>query len=91
VKDEFPTKTPFYPKLSVAIANRFPETDTGSSQFFVVTGAQGEGLQPNYSRIGQVTSGADVISAIDKTGAADGSGDPLELTVIKSVTVTEQS
>jgi cyclophilin family peptidyl-prolyl cis-trans isomerase len=89
VEDETPAEAPFYPQLSVAIANSFPEIDSGGSQFFVVTGPQGEALDPNYSRIGQVTSGDDVIAAIDQTGATDGSGDPLELTVIESITIAE--
>lgn len=89
VQDEPPTAQPYYPPLSVAIANRFPEPDSGGSQFFVVTGPEGEALDPNYARIGQVTSGDDVISAIDQTGATDGSGEPLELTVIESITIIE--
>jgi cyclophilin family peptidyl-prolyl cis-trans isomerase len=89
VEDEPPTRQPYYPLLSVAIANQFPEPDTGSSQFFIVTGEAGEALDPNYSRIGQVTAGEDVVAAIDQTGAPDGSGDPLELTVIEHITITE--
>jgi cyclophilin family peptidyl-prolyl cis-trans isomerase len=89
VDDEPPATAPYYPMLSVAIANRFPEPDSGGSQFFIVTGPEGEGLDPNYSRIGQVTAGDDVIAAIDQTGATDGSGDPIDLTVIESITVTE--
>jgi cyclophilin family peptidyl-prolyl cis-trans isomerase len=89
VADEPPAQAPFYPPLSVAVANRFPEADTGSSQFFIVTGPEGEALDPNYSRIGQVTAGDDVITAINETGASDGSGEPLELTVIESITITE--
>jgi cyclophilin family peptidyl-prolyl cis-trans isomerase len=89
VEDEPPAQQPYYPPLSVAIANRFPEPDSGSSQFFIVTGPEGEALDPNYARIGQVTAGDDVIAAIDETGATDGSGEPLDLTVIESITITE--
>jgi cyclophilin family peptidyl-prolyl cis-trans isomerase len=89
VDDEPPTQAPFYPLLSVAIANQFPELDTGGSQFFIVTGPEGEALDPNWSRIGQVTAGDEVVAAIDQTGATDGSGDPIDLTVIESITITE--
>jgi cyclophilin family peptidyl-prolyl cis-trans isomerase len=90
VTDEFPTQAPYYPLYSVAMANRFPETDSASSQFFVVTGEEGQSLAPNYSRIGEVTSGTDVIDAISGTGLTDGSGEVSELTVIEKVTI-EQS
>ena len=89
VEDEPPTEQPFYPPLSVAIANKYPEPDSGGSQFFIVTGPDGEALDPHYARIGQVTAGDEVVSAIDQTGATDGSGEPLELTVINSITITE--
>ncbi len=89
VEDEPPADQPFYPPLSVAVANRFPEPDSGGGQFFIVTGPQGEALDPNYARIGQVTAGEEVVRAIDETGATDGSGDPIDLTVIESITITE--
>jgi len=89
VEDEPPADQPFYPPLSVAVANRYPEPDSGGGQFFIVTGPQGEALDPNYARIGQVTAGQEVVRAIDETGATDGSGDPIDLTVIESITITE--
>jgi peptidylprolyl isomerase/peptidyl-prolyl cis-trans isomerase B (cyclophilin B) len=89
VADEPPTEAPYYPLYSVAIANQFPAPDTGNSQFFIVTGPAGEALDPNYSRIGQVTEGEDVVAAIGETGAPDGTGDPLDLTVIERVTISE--
>ena len=42
--------------------------NTGGSQFFIVSGTQGEALSNTYSLFGQVTSGLDVVSTIDKQG-----------------------
>jgi cyclophilin family peptidyl-prolyl cis-trans isomerase len=89
VDDEFPTEQPYYPLWSVAIGNIPGEANSGNSEFFVVIGDEATRLPPAYSRIGQVSDGEDVVEAIGQTGAQDGSGDPLELTVIESITVTE--
>ena len=70
-KDELPaTANPQYPIGSVAMANSGP--DTNGSQFFIVTGAQGESLPPSYSLFGQVTSGMDVAQTINKQGTPQG-------------------
>lgn len=55
---------------SVAMANSGP--DTNGSQFFVVTGARGAALDPNYSLFGRVTDGLDVVKAIEADGSAEG-------------------
>lgn len=71
IPDELPAKAnPQYPLGSVAMANS--GANTGGSQFFIVAGAQGETLQPNYSLFGQVTSGMDVVDTINKQGSANG-------------------
>ena len=54
---------------SVAMANAGPNTN--GSQFFVITGAEGTRLPAKYALFGRVTSGMDVVRAIE----ADG-GDP---------------
>ena len=85
-KDELPpTANPQYPLGSVAMANSGPSTN--GSQFFIVTGAQGESLQPNYSLFGQVTSGLPVLETINKDGSS--SGTPVKLHRIVSISVTE--
>ena len=69
--DELPAKaTPQYPIGSVAMANS--GANTNGSQFFIVTGAQGESLAPNYSLFGTVTSGMDVVQTINKQGTPEG-------------------
>jgi cyclophilin family peptidyl-prolyl cis-trans isomerase len=68
--DELPAKaTPQYPIGSVAMANSGPNTN--GSQFFVVTGSQGESLPANYTLFGQVTSGMAVAQKINADGNAN--------------------
>lgn len=64
---ELPTAEPNYPHLSVAMANVGADPATASSQFFIVSGPQGEALPPDYTRFGQVTEGEDVVRAIEDT------------------------
>ena len=70
---------------SVAMANSGPNTNR--SQFFIVTGADGVGLAPNYSLFGKVTKGFDdTVKAMDKAGSA--SGKPSEDVIIQTVTIS---
>ena len=55
---------------SLAMANSGPNTN--GSQFFVITGDHGVGLQPNYSLFGQVTTGMDVVKKIEADGTSSG-------------------
>lgn len=69
--DELPaTATPQYPIGSVAMANSGPNTN--GSQFFIVTGPQGESLPPSYSLFGSVTEGIDVVQRINAEGTPQG-------------------
>jgi peptidyl-prolyl cis-trans isomerase B (cyclophilin B) len=65
-----------YPLGSVAMANsNQPATTdptTNGSQFFIVTGSQGESLGPDYTLFGQVTSGMSVVDKISADGSASG-------------------
>ena len=65
-----------YPLGSVAMANSdSPATTkpkTNGSQFFIVTGAQGESLPPDYVLFGQVTSGMNVVDQISNDGSTAG-------------------
>jgi len=71
IPDELPKAGhPTYPLYSVAMANAGP--NTGGSQFFVVTGPNGENLSPNYSLFGQVISGQSVVHTISAEGSAAG-------------------
>jgi cyclophilin family peptidyl-prolyl cis-trans isomerase len=65
-----------YPLGSVAMANsNSPATTdptTNGSQFYIVTGTQGESLPNDYVLFGQVTSGMTVVDQISKDGSAAG-------------------
>src|SRR5262249_5740727 len=59
-----------YARGTVAMANSGP--DTNGSQFFIVY--QDSQMQPNYSVIGTVTSGMDVVDKVAAAGAVDANG-----------------
>jgi len=82
--DELP-KPGRYQIGSLAMANAGP--DTNGSQFFIISGADGAALPPQYSLFGAVVSGGDVVSAIDSVGTR--SGKPSETVVIETVTIEE--
>jgi cyclophilin family peptidyl-prolyl cis-trans isomerase len=82
--DELP-KAGRYELGSLAMANAGP--DTNGSQFFVISGPQGQRLPPQYALFGKVIRGLDVVAKIDAVGSA--SGTPKEKVTIESVTVTE--
>jgi cyclophilin family peptidyl-prolyl cis-trans isomerase len=88
--DELPAKaTPQYPIGSVAMANS--GANTNGSQFFIVTGKEGETLAPNYTLFGNVTSGLSVATKINKDGNANASANgvpPKVIHRILSVTIT---
>ena len=83
-KDELP-KAGEYSFGSLAMANA--GKNTNGSQFFIISGPQGEQLPPDYSLFGQLTSGSDVVKAIDALGIGD--GPPSEPVTITSLTITE--
>jgi cyclophilin family peptidyl-prolyl cis-trans isomerase len=91
VPDEFPTDEDFaYEVGVVAMANRGPRS-TGS-QFFVVTGDDGQFLTNSFNVLGQVTSDQEAISQIMAvpTATAPGSNEqsrPLETVYIDSITI----
>ncbi len=83
-EDELP-KPREYQIGSVAMANAGPNTN--GSQFFMVSGPSGVGLPPNYSLIGQIVKGLDVLDTMQnvKTGGGD---KPKEDVVINKVSIT---
>ena len=84
-EDELP-KRGEYQIGSVAMANAGPNTN--GSQFFLVSGASGVGLPPQYSLFGQIVKGLDVLEQMQ--GVRTASGDrPVEDVVINTVTITE--
>ncbi|MEX0848257.1 MAG: peptidylprolyl isomerase [Ilumatobacteraceae bacterium] len=70
---------------SVAMANAGP--DTNGSQFFLISGASGVGLPPQYNHFGQIVKGLEVLDAMQKV-ETDRSDRPREDVVIASVTIT---
>ncbi len=90
-----PTANPQYPIGSVAMANsNQPGTKvptTNGSQFFIVTGTEGESLPPGYTLFGKVISGMSVVDAINADGAPSSSsqGTPAKLHRMISVTISE--
>ena len=83
--DELP-RAGMYEVGSLAMANAGP--DTNGSQFFIITGASGAGLPPQYSLFGKVTKGMEVVQALDAVGTP-GAGRPTEAVQMESVTITE--
>jgi cyclophilin family peptidyl-prolyl cis-trans isomerase len=75
IPDEFPAKASKaadqYPLGSVAMANT-GQPHTGGSQWFVVTGPEGEGLTNSYSLFGHVTAGMKVVDEINADGSTAG-------------------
>lgn len=88
------TASPQYPIGSVAMANADnPATTTpttNGSQFFIVTGPEGESLAPDYTLFGKVTSGMDVLNKINADGAAstNSAGAPAKLHRMVSVKIS---
>ena len=76
---------------SLAMANS--GANSNGSQFFIITGADGAALAPNYTLFGQVTDGLDTtVKTLDAAGNPDPNADgvpPLQQIVIQSVAVTE--
>jgi cyclophilin family peptidyl-prolyl cis-trans isomerase len=71
---------------SLAMANAGP--DTNGSQFFIVSGASGVRLPPQYSLFGKVVKGLEVVATMEGVDT-DRSDRPKTDVVISSVTITE--
>jgi peptidylprolyl isomerase len=70
---------------SVAMANAGPNTN--GSQFFLISGASGVGLPPQYNHFGQIVKGLDVLETMQSVKTARGDK-PLDDVVINSVAIT---
>ncbi len=93
IADENPPKAatgqPQYPLGSVAMANT-GAPNSGGSQFFIVTGPEGENLGNTYALFGSVTSGMKVVDTINQQGSPGGV--PPDVTQrILSVTIHQSS
>ncbi|MEJ7719392.1 MAG: peptidylprolyl isomerase [Ilumatobacteraceae bacterium] len=67
------------------MANAGPNTN--GSQFFLVSGASGVGLPPQYSLFGQIVKGLEVLDQMQRVPTASGDK-PKDDVVINSVTIT---
>ncbi len=85
ISDELPEEGA-YQVGSLAMANSGP--DTSGSQFFIVTGSQGEALPAQFSLFGMVSDGLDVVTDIESLPTNLGNF-PTEEIYINSVTITE--
>ncbi len=70
---------------SVAMANAGPNTN--GSQFFLISGASGVGLPPQYNHFGQIVKGMDVLDTMQKVQTSRGDR-PAADVVINGVTIT---
>lgn len=91
IPDELP-QAGSYKVGSLAMANA--GSDTGGSQFFIVSGEAGTSLPPNYALFGQVTQGVeDVLTKLDALGNPEQSSNgvpPLSEIRILSVKILEK-
>ena len=71
---------------SIAMANAGP--DTNGSQFFIITGASGVGLPPQYSLFGKVVKGIEGAEEMQKVPTGPGDR-PVTDVVINSVAIQE--
>ena len=76
-----------YPIGSVAMANS--GAGTNGSQFFIVTGVNGEGLAPQFTLFDQVGSGMDTVNTISGYGTPQGTP-PNVIERMLSVTIAER-
>ncbi|HUR78381.1 MAG TPA: peptidylprolyl isomerase [Acidimicrobiales bacterium] len=88
IPDEFSPKHKF--RVGDIAMAKTAAPDSGGSQFFVVIGPQGEALPPQYTFFGRVTSGLDVVKAIEADGAESDPNPPAVVHKIVSVTITEE-
>jgi peptidyl-prolyl cis-trans isomerase B (cyclophilin B) len=86
--DEDPPADLVYGPGVVAMAKTAAEPPGFSgSQFFVVTNPADAGLPPEYALIGKVSSGMDVVDAIDALGTPGGK--PRRTVTIQSITLKD--
>jgi cyclophilin family peptidyl-prolyl cis-trans isomerase len=79
-----------YPLGSLAAAKTQADPDgTFDCQFFIVVGAQGEQLPPQYARFGVVTSGIDIAKKISMVPASADANLPNQKVVMEKVTISE--
>jgi cyclophilin family peptidyl-prolyl cis-trans isomerase len=61
---------------------------TSGSQFFIVIGAQGTTIGPDYALVGTVTGGLDVVQRIGALSPPSRDGAPTTPVYIRAITIT---
>lgn len=90
VDEEVPEGTVYGPgTVAMAKTGTDPAGRSGS-QFFIVSGADGRQLPPEYAYVGMVSSGIETVEAIDALGVADGRP-PKRPVTIESMTLAPTS
>jgi peptidyl-prolyl cis-trans isomerase B (cyclophilin B) len=89
VEEAPPSDLKYTPGIVAMAKTELEAAGTSGSQFFVVTGAQGEALTPDYALVGEVTSGMDVVTKIGGIEQDPNTGMPAAQVIINSVTVEE--
>lgn len=82
-----PSSTKYTPGVVAMAKGGTDPAGTSESQFFVVTGAEGENLPPEYAVLGKVTDGLDVVEKIGRLGTP--SEKPKEPVFIDKITIEE--
>jgi len=73
-------------QIGSLVMAKTPAPNSTGSQFFIITGPNGATLPNEYSLFGQVTTGLDVVQAIEQT-PTDGRDFPIEPATIESITI----
>jgi peptidyl-prolyl cis-trans isomerase B (cyclophilin B) len=85
--DKPPSDTKYTLGVVAMAKTQTEKAGTSGSQFFVVSGADGEQLTPDYALLGKVMKGIDVVQKIGQLG--DQSGTPSQTVVMQKVTLSE--
>ncbi|GAA4927483.1 peptidylprolyl isomerase [Actinoplanes utahensis] len=85
-------QNPSYPKGTLAMARTQMEATTGSQFFIVWEDISAESLPPQYTVLGKITSGLDIVEKVGKDGSdnanSQGDGHPKTEVNIKTLTMT---
>ena len=87
---EAPADDVKYEEGTVAMAKGGSDPDgTSGSQFYIVSGKEGESLPPQYALLGTVVEGQDVVEEIEKLGGST-EGPPSAYAYIERATIEEK-
>jgi cyclophilin family peptidyl-prolyl cis-trans isomerase len=88
IPDELPKQGDY--KIGSLVMANTGKPNSGGSQFFFVTGAQGVSLPPTYAMFGQVDEKDPIVKALDAAGNPSNNGvPPKEAVIIEKVEIKE--